>query len=277
MHWSSSITPEDHGQPVIQLKNYDEWLKGQAARHKTGFVLAIEDMAASQMPSGWVCVTWAGLGLQLKAALDAKDLPADESLLARHMLGFIRKHLWSASQMAIDFDDIALLRAFAGLGMTCAEKINQLVAQLKDVLDVSYVSGGRRGGAWTPHSDLFGKHHRSTLGRSIFDSGEYPAMYAGVDSYSMVIWLVTDPKYPRKERITQALQFASRELRERDSNWKSDLKDNYWCDLEWRMPLSVLLIEPEEKQRARFNEIFKSALEDMKQARVVEAMEEAMR
>ena len=137
---NSDETDDDETPMVNQLVNYDAWLEGQVADHKAGFVLAIPDHAGD-LPEGltqkWACTTWTRLGNTVRQALEGNALPESEAEWAKHLLGFIRTYLWSASEMAdiqLTLDHVAFLRANWFLGAETEHIVDDLVASLEPVL-----------------------------------------------------------------------------------------------------------------------------------------------
>ena len=154
---NSDETDDDETPMVNQLVNYDAWLEGQVADHKAGFVLAIPDHAGD-LPEGltqkWACTTWTRLGNTVRQALEGNALPESEAEWAKHLLGFIRTHLWSASEMAdtqLTLDHVAFLRANWFLGAETERIVDDLVASLEPVLAESGLGLGQ---APTPEEPL---------------------------------------------------------------------------------------------------------------------------
>lgn len=182
---------------VNQLVNYDSWLSQQSAEQRAGFVLAIENKAADvplNLSCKWKCFTWADLGRCVRDALDKNALPAVDRLLAKHLLGFIRTHLWSESDMSsdrIEFDDIALLRAMHLIGNRCSNKCNRLVKQLSQVLEDSGVGDGKI----ISNPTNLTNYGRMTIKRKLFNSklATHPYMQLGVEGDSLAILLETPP------------------------------------------------------------------------------------
>ncbi len=262
---------------VSQLINYDDWLVPQPAQHRAGFVLAIQNKTAklpANLVCDWKCFTWSDLGLQVKAALDEKNIPADESLLARHMLGFIREHLWSATEMAkeeLTFDDIALVRAFHLIGSDCDNKINRLVALLEDVLKQSGVGVGEI----NHQKKLFSDNDWSLVHRRLFNS-QYPELFMGILDGDISLTLETPPKNPNKVGILKAIESFLSKLQQRNRDWSTYTveQEPYW-DLRLKVPLTMLLNVPD--QDAAFKEFFVKALDDFKSVGAAEAIKKALK
>jgi len=131
---------ETKDQWVNQVVVYDNWLIRQDERYGydsiqvSGFVLAKTDMTEG-LPKEvskerWKCTTWTELGQLLAELLREKQIPEIEMEFVRHLLGFIRQYLWSKFAMSenkLDFDHVALLRAFTAIGRECERLVNELV------------------------------------------------------------------------------------------------------------------------------------------------------
>lgn len=274
----SPIKPVESETSVHQVTNYDDWLVRQSACQLAGFVLAIDDMT-ERLPSGlkclWRAITWTELACTVEAAIASESLAQDELLLARHMIGFIRKHLWSSTNMSLeplDFDDVAFLRAFARMAFDTEKKINRLVAPLVSVLDSSGVGNGQ---VWYQKDSLLKGMVRCIVGRNLFDVAisRYPILMMGVHKDSLAIWLETPAGNEKKEMTLQAIDSVRTKFR--SEGWKvfSDASSGY--DIELRAPLTAVLTVQDHE--AFVTDFFASALEDIKQAGMVEAIEQALR
>jgi hypothetical protein len=151
------------------------------------------------------------------------------------------------------------------------KKINRLVAPLVAVLDNSGV--GR-----TPvrhqKNSLLGGLTRCVVYRNLFNISGYPVLLMGVHKDSLAIWLETPAGSEKKAATQQAIESVKAKLRD----WTVFADGSTGYDLELRVPLSVILSVPDqEAQEAYVKQFFTSALEDMKQAGVVEAIEQALR
>jgi hypothetical protein len=73
-------------------------------------------------------MSWSKLGLKVLDALRSGKLSSEDEFLAKHLLGFIVDHLWRVSEMTefeVNFDDVALMRAFSVVGRDSEDKINR--------------------------------------------------------------------------------------------------------------------------------------------------------
>ena len=110
--------------------NYDLWLTHQLVIHRRGIVLAMTSRGCSLaegLKERWFQISWTQLGLAVETILESGALPDGDTLLGRHLAGFIRMHLWKESEMpdaALSFDDVALIRAFATMGPECEERVS---------------------------------------------------------------------------------------------------------------------------------------------------------
>jgi len=122
---------------VCQLVNYDDWLEKQHATHRRAFVLATSNLKTKLPPNlkcKWTCLNWTLLGLEVKAAIVNKKLPPEEAVLTKHLFGFIHTNLWSTKEMPeikLDFNDIALIRAFSQIGRDCEKRANALMETVR--------------------------------------------------------------------------------------------------------------------------------------------------
>lgn len=264
---------------VNQLINYDRWLREQSAKFKAGFVLALYDMSQavpSSLAMPWHCLTWTEIGQQVQESLEQDELPPSEELLAKHLLGFIKRHLWRVSDMSrdrIDFDDLALLRAFSEIGIDCEKKINRLVGLLPDIIEEMGIGCGKIGQSAT----LFRTTLRAVSNRRLFEPEvwDYPTLMLGVKRNDLAVWLETVPSNEKKGAFNEVLQSLLPALHERNPRWHvCSPEDRTWRDIELRSPLVDLLVA--EDQDAFFTDFFRRALDDLKQVRVVEAIRECV-
>ncbi len=125
---------------VNQVRNYDYWLSNQTTAIKGGFVLAIENMTAelpNDLRQHWKCMTWTGVGIMLRDSIRIDAIPVEEHVIARHVLGFIADHFWRNAEMPesrLEFEDVAMLRAWSMMADDCEAKIEKLVSPLKEIL-----------------------------------------------------------------------------------------------------------------------------------------------
>jgi len=271
---------EERVELVNQLVNYDHWLCHQPAEHRAGFVLALDDMACdlpTNLTMPWHCLTWTDLAEQVIEAISTNDLPPSEEMLAKHLLGFIKKHLWRVSGMTndrIEFDDLALLRAFASIGVDCDKKVTRLVAQLEGMLKEADIGEGKI----ALNQTLFRTYLRCTIYRYFFLPEEfpYPILVAGVEKDQLIVFIESAKGYAQKPAITQAIRSVEDRLKERNQEWRVPSPEDHQGlrDLEVRLPLTNLLVAPD--QEAVFLEFFRKAFEDINQVGVVQAIQERL-
>ena len=231
------------------------------------------------MPTGlvrpWTCLTWTELAEQVIGFMSSSAIPPHELFLAKHFVGFIRRHLWRIRDMGtarIEFDDLVLIRAFATIGVECDKKIASLVKPLEAMFDQVGIGEGK----CTYQPTLFRTYLRSTVYRTLFrpEVSPYPGSGAGIEKDHLVVFIETASSHPSKALVSQAAQSVIGCLQERQATWRMvPSEDKNWRDLEIALPLVTLLVEPD--QETVFREFFKRAFDDLKACRVVEAVRES--
>ena len=262
---------------VSQLINYDLWLQQEQSlnpsAHIAGFVLALGDMESHLPPDlkcRWECFTWTKLGQQIEQLLEDNSLTADDKLLGRHMVGFIREHLWrdiEMSETTIDFDDIALIRAFSTIGSDCERKINDLVAPLATLLD-EMVDGIE--GVVNQKTLFKASGHAIVYGKFISSQGTY--VCAGISGSSLDVWIESARKVVLLPGMESAINDAFTALSERNADWSQD-KDNPRHLLSLAKPLHSLLQTDDQESEVR--SFVKEALEDLNQSGIVRDLRDA--
>lgn len=268
---------------VSQIKKYDHWLARQDATHRAGFVLAITDQTENlppglQMP--WQCTTWTDLALVVEHALAEDGIPASELVLARHMCGFIRDHLWNEVDMSthrLGFDDLALLRAFEAKGHDCDRRVGDLVASLKDtVCQANIIRGEIR-----LQKKLFGSINRVVqMGRIVPEAALEPSpwlvLMAGVAGANAHICIESSPGHDAKADIRRIVCEMEPALIGRNSQWAAEPDDGRsYPDIVLEVPLTWLLLEAD--QDAALNQFMAKGLADLKEVGLVAALDEEMR
>jgi len=256
---------------VNQVRNYDYWLSNQTTAIKGGFVLAIEDMTP-QLPGDlrqhWKCMTWTGTGIMLRNGLRDHLIPPDERTIARHVLGFIADHFWRNAEVPesrLEFEDVAMLRAWSMMADDCEAKIHTLVTPLRDMLSDFPV-----GVKDVKRDKLFAKWGKYALGRILVadKSDKVPTLWAGVtvdrnsDGAEFCVW-IESPPHSRLKRAIRSLHSA---LVERHP-WESNDGNGEWWDVWWTTPLTNLLAA--DDQSGKLREFVKAALEDLDKAGLV--------
>jgi hypothetical protein len=283
-HYSSAIGALDDGDDtpkpatsVHQIENYDAWLDNQEVRgSKAGFVLST-DRALSlpeRLRCTWTCLTWTELGLEVERAITNDSLPPRDAVLAEHLAGFIRDHLWTdtMTDTPIRFDDIALLRAHGSYGIQTQERIDNLVERLIPLLQAS----GLKLGPIKHYRRLFMGHRRSMLWASTNPDakGDLPWLMAGVITEGipkLAVWLETEPKHAKKVEGCTAIRAKLDALRERNAQWHAPpAHEGAWQDLSLRAPLEPILGATDQIQH--FEGFFVRAFRDLHETGVVTAL-----
>jgi len=262
-------------QMISQLLNYDDWLDTREAKHKAGFVLAIPNHQPD-LPAGlkcrWACLTWTGLGVAVMDSLLADLLPAEEKPLARHMLGFIREHLWRSSEMAntrLNLDHIVLIRAYAAIGRECQMVADDLVAPLADI-----VRGSDLGITKTTHQkSLFSTSLFSVITAGFLDQDRYNVyLSAGVVREFLSVAVEWAPKHPSRPEIESAINAILPILNGDKRTWQYCEDEKAWPGIHTRVPLTALLTE--DDQPAAIRQFVVKALANLKTAHIDQVVRE---
>ena len=252
-----------------QLVNYDRWLSHQAAQHRAGFVLAVENLRW-ELPAGlgenWVCITWTDLGRQIEESIAVQSLPPGEMLLARHTLGFIREYLWSEimSDERLELEDVALLKAFTKIGVACERKVVDLVRGVETVL----ANSGIAVDGFRLQERTFRNYTRTVywgylqVGVPPKQCG-YPTLIAGIVGDEVHVWLESLPSGPAKEPMRRLGRSVEEVLQARTPGWRvMPTDDRGWPDVPVSFPLTKVLAA--EDQQATLNAFVGRAMEDLK-------------
>jgi hypothetical protein len=272
---------------VNQIENYDLWLSEQPGDGKAGFVLAPRDKTHELLPlklkCTWKCFTWTWLGTHIEGLIRTVRLDNHELFLARHLLGFIKAHLWSSAEMAtqrIEFDDVVIMRTGPRIG-DCERRVNRILSNLASVVakhDIGF-------GDWRQWKTLFGECGQCLIGRPLFDPGpsadknkyaEEPTVYAGIELGYLTVWVESSPENPQKKAITAAIKAAHSRLHARNPDWQApgDVWPD-WHDVKLKRPLTDLL--DVDDQESAIQQFVVNALEDLKQAAVVKQIQRRIR
>jgi len=252
-------TSDEDPEMVSQLLNYDRWLAHQTSDYRAGFVLALRDKSA-EFPDGlsqpWNGITWTELALEVERVLATDLLPISERPLARHMLGFIRHRLWDTTDMAtsqLELDDVALLRAHAAIGSSCARKLKDLVKEFEKVLKATRTrfSEIKSTSVFFDRTDTVQYY---VWAACTSDPGEI-TVCAGVVADAAVVWIWSNPRSKeRKQAIRRLLRDRHLELSDRNPSWiimEADAAGG--PDAEITKPLtSVLSLEDWQKPLIEF-------------------------
>lgn len=258
---------------------YDRWMIKRETEYRAGFVLA-RNSDVNKLPRAlrprWRCISWTWLGIEVEKAIRSLALPAAESLLAAHLLGFIRLHFWEESEMPkqqLTFDDVALLRAFAVLGQPCEEKVKELVQPLVEVVKKSGLARSKP----KVSSNLYNPSKCCVVEWRLDRAGRV-WLWAGVYEDAIFIDVISSPQDSRKPAIRKAAADRKAELHKRDRNWivgkpDPDSWTDEWDDVYLQIPLEVLLSE--DDQAAALRRIVTKALNDLKVSGIAAAIERA--
>jgi hypothetical protein len=213
-------------------------------------------------------LTWTQLGLQLDAILSTCDLPETDRFLTRHLLGFIKSHLWQpeeAQVTTIELDDVYLMRAFGALGRECERKIDRLVEPLAAVLSASVPSGGAEP---RPQQSLFKGTGRSVVYARLRADSWAPTVFAGVvlagpggAGVSVCVWIETSPtRADAKKAVRESVKEHIERLKSLDQRWSAET-DLEWWDIMMAVPMKHILVE--EDQDAWMSGFVSKALRDL--------------
>jgi len=273
--------PELGEKLINQLKNYDEWLGVQKSTHRGGFVLALRNLSKKLPPLNlkqkWMCLSWTSLGLVVKTAIEKQELPPQETLLAKHLLGFISKNLWRNQEMPkpkLDFNDVALVRAFSKIGKDCEAKINALMDSMlplfKEVGIVGNVNVYKclyKALACSKLELFFVPKH---------DNGGEPKLCLAIgsdesDGDYMGVFLQMSPNHPKLDHARTALGPAISRMPDRKPSWeKWESGSDSWNLMTLSLPLTTLLVAEDQEKEAR--SFFRSGLIDLKESGALDAI-----
>ena len=263
---------------VSQLVNYDLWLSRQQVKCRAGFVLAVAfqpNTLPDNLTQTWKCMTWTSLAQTIEEALADELLPPRERPLVEHMVGFVRRHLWRESDMAnskLDFDDIALLRAFTSFGIDCERKINDLVAGLEETIREADIIRGEI----KLQKTLFRTYIRSVcwgylLPESTMEAHPHLALMAGIAGSEMTVWIESSPAHNAKSEIHKVMHSAEKSLTEQNPNWVAKSEDDgSWIDLVLSEPLTSLLAT--DHQQEILVQFVANALRDLKEVGILKKL-----
>ncbi|EAQ78800.1 hypothetical protein [Blastopirellula marina] len=271
---------------VTQLENYDRWLETQAvaADRKAGIVLSIPSHAhqvddliqAGKLQPRWHCLRWSDLGRWIEDQLAAETLPPHEKVFAEHLLGFLLKFLQDPSEMndhRIDIEDLALIRAYAQQGKACASRIHSLVSPLLQVFADSKIAFEK-----VAHQKaLFRPSVRSVVWGYLVANGKRKpvpelCLWAGVHRDRARVWIEVSPNSPISSQVRSAIAERIGPLQARDPDWAIPApEESAWRVVHISKPLAWLLME--EDQAGALAEFVRVAVEDLKQAGVVDALQ----
>lgn len=255
---------------VSQLVNYDRWLSKEDALHRSGFVLSVRTFAEllpDELTMPWFALTWTQLARIVENELAEERIPDSELMIAEHFAGFVRDHLWSDSNMDSDrfeFDDLAILRAFAIRGAACFRKTNALVGSLKETVaaaNLPFVSV-------TAHHALRGPSTRSAINGKLMPDTKGkptpPSLYAGVVGGELCVWLESSPNSPAKAGLYQLAQKHIAALQARNDQWVAESSNETWPDLTLSRRLDFLLTA--DDQQLAMQDFVRRAIDDLEVA-----------
>lgn len=275
-HQSSALEPDSAQEPVLQITNYDRWLARQDVKNRAGFVLTRLDTNANMPPGlmmSWGCLTWTQLGQAIEPLLTGDVLSGKEAFLARHLLGFIRNHFWEVIMNIdprLDFDDIALMRAYSAIGKRTVLRADSLFEPLARVMAAADIGPGSPIVSGRVLEGL----HRKVVYQSLVDPGNTkpPYVFAGLTTdrgLNVTVSLETSPRYARKQALHDMLKDRQSALKERNPDWNAiSLEEKSWRDLELAVSVEYLLVAKD--QVVWIEDFVSKALEDLKAAGIIE-------
>lgn len=294
IHLSSLQTFDDDGEIdvdevdsvlVSQILNYDHWLALQKADHRCGFVLAIT-LADDDLPQGlsqpWHCFTWAELAREVELSLANDLLPSREQAWAEHMAGFIRNDLWSSVGMTdqrLEFDDLALIRAFDRMREETNDRIKNLVSILQESLqDSSLITGSVR--PERAARGVFGQYRRSVCLGEIIRSSEKTSgviLFAGIGAAqqetSLLIGIQSKPTDLLKPVVRKVVKRLESELIELNPSWQLESEESrLWQDIHLSEDLTKLLAT--DDQVVALKQFVAKAIQDLQAVGLVEMLED---
>jgi hypothetical protein len=281
------VSPEIEPELVNQLKHYDDWLDKQPHQHRGGFVLSMSDLEPLLPPLNlkqrWTCLTWTKLGLAIKTMIDDGHVSADEMLLAKHLLGFISTNLWRRAEMPaadrqLNFNDVALMRAFVKIGEECDQKIKDLLLAASALITESSIGVG----AVSKPKKFFRPEGYANVWRWLVPGWETdydPWIYISFcceepneDYFDIGLSMSSD--HPKVDAVRKAASLLYPKLTERNSRWKQGTGEaDDFTIVRVSYPLTSLLAV--DNQHERFTELIRSGLNDLKTTGVVTAIANA--
>ncbi|PQO33289.1 hypothetical protein C5Y96_10585 [Blastopirellula marina] len=293
IHHSSHESYDEEDEPVevitesvTQLENYDRWLEAQnvTADRKAGLVLAMpsytqkvnELIEAGKLKPRWHCLRWTDLGGWIEQQLADKSLPAEEQLLAEHLLGFVLKYLQDPSEMTehrIDIEDLALIRAYAQQGNACAKRIHNLVSPVLQIFDESGITLFKQ----THQKALFRPSVRSVVYGYLKENGKSkPAaeliLWAGIHQDQAKVWIEVQPSASISTQVRAVVSDHLEALQSRNPAWQIPApEESTWRVVHLCKPLAWLLVE--DDQPGALAEFVRGGLEDLTVTGVVDAIQ----
>ncbi|MDA8962359.1 hypothetical protein N9H37_03290 [Congregibacter sp.] len=156
----------------------------------------------------------------------------------------------------LEFDDIALLKAFREIGISLEKKVDALVASLHQLAQRhSEIQGEAKlqSGPYKPSA-------RSVLYLLYLGNDtKYPYLYFGITSSGCSLWLETAPTAPEKPIVRNVISETLNELTGRNASWRQP--DQAWTDLSIELPLEELLVAKDQEKR--LTSFLESALDDL--------------
>jgi hypothetical protein len=279
---TSNGIDEEERDPVKQLINYDDWLHKAKVDQKAGIVLAMHDLTEElqgeefkELKEKWHCTTWTDLGCELKCLLQN----GHEGLLARHLLGFIKRYLWSKSAMSdqkLTFNELAFLKAASQVGNNCFRAVDKLVASVPDVFGDVFKNREMCSGQ-SKSGPLFFKSDEPNRVESwpLLENDEKVRIGAGVYMDSITVYIESPPKWSGKGALRAAIEKHDEKLKAEVGRWENFRVDSSWVwwDLAYRAPLELVLGGGEQDEI--FKGTIRDALETLRESGILEAIQEA--
>ena len=173
------------------------------------------------------------------------------------------------SNLKVDFNDMALIRAFGKIGRECNQKINDLLSSVSPLITEASIGVGEV----VAHQKLFGSSGGSSIWRYLVPGwvkGEDPWIEFSIgyeEPYGdyFGLWLLMSPKHPKADPVQKEILSLMPKLSERNPRWKHTTGDaGDYTILELWEPLTNLLAA--ENQLEYMTQFIQAALDDIKAA-----------
>ena len=252
-----SLEGEEDTVDVSQINNYDHWLNQQEAKYKHGFAISCDSLKKElpdNLNNSWHCTTWTKVGEQISTLLEANsELSEKGEFLLEHFLGFIIKYLWRASEMEeqnLEFNDIALMKAFSEIGKQCQNKLDVIVKGFERIFEEENVGYGEvnKWGQFfkTPNETLFTRYRRlNSKGKA------WVWLYTGIYNSTVSVFIASNIEpQEQKKKVTSVLKEQYDELKHRTQlggYWdRGPGGYNVQRDLTYSVPLENILASPNQ-------------------------------
>ncbi len=129
---------------TTQLGIYQDWYNKQKNDNSGMFLLAMKNIkkSLSDKYEKWNMITWTGIceAVEKYCFENEDEISEKEMFLAKHFVGFVKQNLWSDTEMTdmrLDFDDVAFIRAFADFRNNSGAKIKRFMEEISIQLNES--------------------------------------------------------------------------------------------------------------------------------------------